>query len=83
MTVAAATDYFVLFHIDLFNFLYRVAGKALTAALRHGIGIGTVAFDTAEHRFVACVLVNRRHQFGMAGQAIAGTGDEVRKKTIQ
>jgi len=63
--------------IDL---VHGVAGKTVAAAVRHGIGIGTVTVDTGKHGFVPEVLLDVFFQCGMAGKAISGTGKKCRRQ---
>ena len=59
--------------VDLFH---RMAGETVAAAVGHCTGIGTVAIDAGEHRFVTEVCLNLLFQCGMAGKAITGTGEK-------
>ena len=75
MTIFAPLDHFVLFDpvIDLFH---GVAGETVTAAVGHGIGIGTVTVDAVEHGFMPEIVLDVFFQCGVTGQAVSRAGKQ-------
>lgn len=83
MTVSAFTDYIMLFNSRLLYLLDGVAGEAVTAALSHGVRIGSVALDASQHRFVTFIFMDCRNQVGMTGKTVTCTGEEIEHQQCQ
>ena len=79
MAVTAVADHVVFADVRPVDLILRMAFEAVFAALGHRIGVGDVALDAPQHRFMPGIFVNRRDQRGVAGHAVPGAGEQRRR----